>query len=202
MRTNWPLYLACLVCLHEPVLAQTAAPAVTVPDSHVHNFKSAINGNDYQLFVFLPADYDKTKKNYHVLYLLDGNAWQAAYAAIQRITMGGDMPNIILVGVGYQGEADAQQDDVVEVERREELCDECRGALHRQLGLGPHRLGVGAQRPGGSQAAQSALREQSAQRPPERRGHHVAVDEDHPPAVLGPRGFVVNRSGAQLDAVS
>src|ERR1700761_5313872 len=105
MRTIWPLYLACLVCLHEPVLAQTAAPAVTVPDSHVHNFKSAINGNDYQLFVFLPADYDKTKKNYHVLYLLDGNAWQAAYAAIQRITMGGDMPNIILVGVGYQGES-------------------------------------------------------------------------------------------------
>jgi uncharacterized protein len=115
--TKLPLYLAGLVCAHAPVLAQTsqpakaviqnialaAAPAVTVPDSHVHYFKSAINGNDYQLFVFLPGDYYKTKTKYPVLYLLDGNAWQAAYAAIQRITLGGDMPHIILVGVGYQG---------------------------------------------------------------------------------------------------
>lgn len=115
--TRWPLCLAGLVCAHEPALAQTtpplttairtaafpAAPAVTVPDSHVHKFKSAINGNDYELFVFLPSDYDTTTKKYPVLYLLDGNAWQAAYAAIQRITLGGDMPHIILVGVGYQG---------------------------------------------------------------------------------------------------
>ncbi len=86
--TRWPLCLAGLVCAHETGLAQTtppakplirneafpAAAAVTVPDSHVHKFKSALNGNDYELFVFLPADYDKTTEKYPVLYLLDGNA--------------------------------------------------------------------------------------------------------------------------------
>ncbi len=80
--------------------AQAPDPPITIPNSAVHSFHSAINNTDYQLFVILPRNYASSDKRYPVFYLLDGND-TATIAWLTRSRQHSDMPEIIFVGIGY-----------------------------------------------------------------------------------------------------
>lgn len=80
--------------------AQVQDPPITIPNSAVHSFHSAINDTDYKLFIILPKNYANSGKRYPVLYLLDGND-TATIAWLTRSRQHSDMPEIIFVGIGY-----------------------------------------------------------------------------------------------------
>jgi len=75
-------------------------PPITILNSAVHSFHSAINDTDYKLFIILPKNYSDSGKRYPALYLLDGND-TATIAWLTRSRQHSDMPQIIFVGIGY-----------------------------------------------------------------------------------------------------
>ena len=104
--------LTALVCL---ISAFSFFPSLYAQDSlkeffirgiYQHNFISAFNGKPYRITIALPFGYsslDTTK--YPTLYLLDGDPNLPLAALIQRnMTYDHEVPNIILVGIGYQVE--------------------------------------------------------------------------------------------------
>ena len=92
-----------------PVNAQSApadtGSAIALPNSHVHDFHSALNGRDYRLWVSLPAGYMASPaKRYPVLYLLDGSIALPAAATIYRVSHHSS-DSLILVGIEYSNPA-------------------------------------------------------------------------------------------------
>jgi len=64
--------------------------------------RSSINGVNYKLDIFIPKDYDDSKK-YPVIYLLDPHyAFPIAYSIIEALSDRKLIPNVILVGIGYK----------------------------------------------------------------------------------------------------
>lgn len=70
----------------------------------VLSFTSALNNQEYRLFVSLPASYEDSEQRYPVLYVLDGNALFSLVRQISEM-MGvlspREVPELIIVGVGY-----------------------------------------------------------------------------------------------------
>lgn len=97
---------------------------VELPATEVLKFKSAINGQDYVLYISLPDSYDDTTKRYPVLYVLDAQ-YSFTFPSIRGIQAGlfydGFIPEMIIVGItwpdDYEGSRKRdftlpQQDDV------------------------------------------------------------------------------------------
>jgi predicted alpha/beta superfamily hydrolase len=85
-------------------------PKVELPGTEVLKFKSAINNQDYVLYIQLPDSYSDTTKRYPVLYVLDGQ-WSFPYEAgtqgIQRgLYYDGFIPEMIVVGITWPGDYD------------------------------------------------------------------------------------------------
>jgi hypothetical protein len=89
----------------------------------------------------------------------------------------------------------ADEHDVVELERRQELVDHRGDTLHRQLGAGKHRLGVCPERQGRRDASRATRPQQLDQRLPQRTGHRVAVDKHDRAACGRPGGLIMDGSG-------
>lgn len=70
----------------------------------VLSLTSPLNGQEYRLFVSLPASYEQSEQPYPVLYVLDGNG---LFSLVRQISeMAGvlspsEVPELIIVGVGY-----------------------------------------------------------------------------------------------------
>ena len=101
-RLPWRLLCALLVALPLPARGQDAR-AIDIPATRQHDFRSAITGRSYRLFVALPERYaaDDTTR-YPVLYLLDGNVFFRVATEEQRmLRFVGDVRDVIIVGIGY-----------------------------------------------------------------------------------------------------
>jgi predicted alpha/beta superfamily hydrolase len=90
------------------VLAAAIQPAagkeaVTVPGTFQHDLVAGTEGPTYRLFVAVPPDYEaRQDRRYPVAYVLDGNATFPFAVNVQRMfTLFGEMPEVIVVGVGY-----------------------------------------------------------------------------------------------------
>jgi len=76
---------------------------VTLPQTEMRYMYSSIIGEEIKIFVSLPDDYKSTDTTYPVLYLTDANLMFAATEQIIRMmTIGRELPQIILVGLGYR----------------------------------------------------------------------------------------------------
>ena len=104
--------LAALVCLLSAfsfcpsLYAQDSLKKFFIPGIYQHNFISAINGKPYRITIALPVGYSSLDSiRYPTLYLLDGDPNLPLAALIQRnLTYDHEVPDIILVGIGYQVE--------------------------------------------------------------------------------------------------
>lgn len=76
---------------------------VTIPASRQFEFHSQQTGRDYRLFVSLPEKYSESDTaRYPVFYVLDGNGFFALATEIHRLLrLDGEVPELIIVGVGY-----------------------------------------------------------------------------------------------------
>jgi hypothetical protein len=77
-------------------------PAVTILGTHMRKLKSAINGQDYELSVWLPPSYRDSQCRYPVLYMLDGPVWFGVkcMTAFAMTWWGPELPDMIVVGIG------------------------------------------------------------------------------------------------------
>jgi predicted alpha/beta superfamily hydrolase len=76
---------------------------VTIPGSERYLMKSATNGIEYRLDIALPSGYATSGKRYPVFYILDANLEFAHLADTYRqLRIDGGVPEMILVGIGYQ----------------------------------------------------------------------------------------------------
>jgi predicted alpha/beta superfamily hydrolase len=58
--------------------------------------------DDFYLYISLPHSYEATDKTYPVLYILDGDMAYGMAASIARyLQFGGNIPRLIIVGIGY-----------------------------------------------------------------------------------------------------
>jgi uncharacterized protein len=78
-----------------------SVPRVTIPGTESHTLHSAIVGDDYHVMVASPrARTPETK--FPVVYLLDGNGlFGTAVEMVRMAVSGGDLPRLIIVGIGY-----------------------------------------------------------------------------------------------------
>lgn len=64
------------------------------------------NGRSYTVYVTLPLSYEMTEQTYPVLYVTDGDWYTLSTAmAAGQLAFGGEMPEVITVGIGYGGSA-------------------------------------------------------------------------------------------------
>jgi predicted alpha/beta superfamily hydrolase len=86
--------------------AQGTIKTFTLPGIFQYDFVSRINHQPYRLTIALPFGYStKDTTRYPVLYMLDGDPNLPLTALIQwNMTYDGEVPNLIMVGVGYQAE--------------------------------------------------------------------------------------------------
>ncbi len=71
-------------------------------NTQIKKFRSSIIDDDFNIYISLPDDYDKSDKKYPVLYLLDGDiAYGLATSIARYLQFGNNIPELIIVGIGY-----------------------------------------------------------------------------------------------------
>lgn len=71
-------------------------------NTQIKKFHSSIIDDDFNIYISLPDDYDKSDKKYPVLYLLDGDiAYGLATSIARYLQFGNNIPELIIVGIGY-----------------------------------------------------------------------------------------------------
>lgn len=100
--------LALMIFCAEAQHADTSIfPRVFLPETELRYLYSSIVGDEFEIFIALPRDYNISDTTYPVLYLTDANMWFAATTQIMRFLQlpGKDeLPQILLVGIGYNAE--------------------------------------------------------------------------------------------------
>jgi len=77
-------------------------PLVSILDSQLRQIKSSIIGEEYQVKIRLPENYENTSTLYPVLYLLDGDhAFGMATDIVQYLIYGGHIPDLIIASPAY-----------------------------------------------------------------------------------------------------
>ena len=86
-------------------LAQTITDADdkgSIYNTQVKKFQSISVEDDFYIYISLPQSYEATDKHYPVLYILDGDMAYGMAASIARyLQFGGNIPELIIVGIGY-----------------------------------------------------------------------------------------------------
>lgn len=82
-----------------PVRAQPTPPAYAMPSTQMFDIKSD-GGETYRIFVSYPKS-EPPAGGYPVLYVIDGNAYFASFAATRRLLEYAERGNALVVGVGY-----------------------------------------------------------------------------------------------------
>ena len=82
-----------------------SVPAVTLPGTQLRHIHSAETGRDYDIYVYLPTDYDRNAAaRYPVLYVLDGQWDFKLLMSIQGgLLYDRFVPEAMVVGVTYSG---------------------------------------------------------------------------------------------------
>lgn len=77
-------------------------PSVSILNSQLRQITSFIIGQEYQIKIRLPENYENTSTRYPVLYLLDGDhAFGMATDIVQYLIYGGHIPDIIIASPAY-----------------------------------------------------------------------------------------------------
>jgi predicted alpha/beta superfamily hydrolase len=85
-------------------LAQDTTGPVTLPRSEQRVLRSEVVGVSYKLYVSLPRSYASSDATYPVIYLLDADySFAIARNVVEHLSDRGDLPEAILVGIGYDG---------------------------------------------------------------------------------------------------
>jgi len=97
------LAVALYTCSVNAQQADTSAfPQVTIQGTEVRYIRSSIVGDEFKIFVALPANYRSTDTTYPVLYITDANWWFAEGTQIVRLMQAdNELPQIIIIGIGY-----------------------------------------------------------------------------------------------------
>ena len=112
-----PVLAALIAILALPVPGQTTEP-VTVKSTAREQpgvatyvsgsveqiaINSSVTGENYQLFVYLPAEYRYTKTHYPVLYMFDGQLLAGmAQSMADLLIVGKQIQPVIIVGIGFE----------------------------------------------------------------------------------------------------
>ena len=75
----------------------------SIPNTHAHEMVARSNGQPYQVWVATPRKPAEGER-FPVLYVTDGN-WMfgTAVETVRMLALGGDVPPLLIVGVGYPG---------------------------------------------------------------------------------------------------
>lgn len=74
---------------------------VPIFDSVLHTLTETVAGRSYTVSVWLPMSYAETTASFPVVFVLDGNVlFPMAASAALPITMGQEIPEVIVVGIG------------------------------------------------------------------------------------------------------
>jgi predicted alpha/beta superfamily hydrolase len=105
-----PLITAFFALLFYTGISQPQITKVETPGPSGIKFKSAIDSQEYILYITLPGDYGKTNKTYPVLYVTDAQWFYtnvlAAYFGQQY---DGFVPDLIIIGITWPGDYDASR---------------------------------------------------------------------------------------------
>ncbi len=86
-------------------VAQTVTDADdkgSIFNTEVKKFQSISVEDDFYIYISLPQSYESTDKHYPVLYILDGDmAYGMAASIVRYLQFGGNIPELIIVGIGY-----------------------------------------------------------------------------------------------------
>lgn len=105
MKTPFTFYVILgLLFYAKPACAQEVIRGYAITGISQYDFVSSINHEPYRITIALPFGYSsKDTIHYPVMYVLDGDPNLPLAALIQwNMTYDGEVPNIILVGIGYQ----------------------------------------------------------------------------------------------------
>ena len=86
---------------------QTSSGKKNLHEANLHNtqtiyFNSEEVADSFLIFISVPDGYKDNDKNYPVLYVLDGDIAYGMAASIARyLQIGGNIPELIIVGIGY-----------------------------------------------------------------------------------------------------
>jgi predicted alpha/beta superfamily hydrolase len=95
-----PSIVLCCAVLVSPLFAQRQT---TLPGTEQFSITSTVGGLEYRIDVSLPPEYKTaTAERYPTIYLLDGNLEFAIAAETQRLVNMEGVPDLIIVGIGYQ----------------------------------------------------------------------------------------------------
>ncbi len=74
----------------------------SIYNTQVKKIQSISVEDDFYIYISLPKSYEATNKHYPVLYILDGDMAYGMAASIARyLQFGGNIPELIIVGIGY-----------------------------------------------------------------------------------------------------
>lgn len=85
---------------HASNQAIVTGPA-TMVDTEVSILHSDITGTDYRIYVAFPRGYADDDATYPVVFLLDGNWHFATATSVFEAYNAGELPGVVLVGIGY-----------------------------------------------------------------------------------------------------
>jgi hypothetical protein len=80
-------------------------PRASIRNTEVRHIRSSIVGDEFEIYIALPPNYQSSKIAYPVLYMTDANMF---FAAMTQITRGmqqpgmDELPPFLLVGIGYR----------------------------------------------------------------------------------------------------
>ncbi|PHN01390.1 alpha/beta hydrolase [Flavilitoribacter nigricans] len=117
MKSNALLLLLVGCCLNFAAQSQTKTgtdhtKAARIINTEQRQLHSELNGQDYTLYIALPDGYVQGDAEYPVLYLTDANTYFGMMADMTRnLQWGGEMPETIIVGIGYPIDAFATDDE-------------------------------------------------------------------------------------------
>lgn len=87
------------------LLAASGVPPVSLPDTRVEHLASTKTGLSYRLHVSVPPDFAQREVRYPLVLLLDADySFPIAYAVASHLRERSDLPDLIVVAIGYDGE--------------------------------------------------------------------------------------------------
>jgi predicted alpha/beta superfamily hydrolase len=98
------LFCCAVISANAQTGSNAVPPQVQIAGTQVLKMNSSITGQEYELYVSLPREYDDTSKTFPVIYLLDAQ-WDftLAYAIYGEQYYDGFVPGTIIVGITWGG---------------------------------------------------------------------------------------------------
>jgi len=101
------LCMFCKTTAQQPIESEKEYSKVEIDNTEVRELRSGYNGQKYKIYIKFPRNYQNSKKNFPVLYILDAetNFGGVSYI-VQRLIKDKIIPEILLVGIAYNVDYD------------------------------------------------------------------------------------------------